>query len=415
MSIVAWTTALLLAGAIGIQLVLVLLYRQALLTAISDSPDRSFQPPAAVILCLRGADPSLPRCLAALADQDYAGYQVVCVLDHGDDPAGQVIGHSGYLDHPRFRVLTAGQPGGQCSLKCNALVTALDQLDPAVEVVALVDADCEVDRQWLADLVAPLVDRQVAVATGNRWFSPERSNPGTLVRYLWHMAAAVQMYVYRIPWGGSLAFRRELVEEAGLKDRWASCLFEDTMLGPVARQLGRRVVVIPGLLVPNRESIGLKQARVWIRRQLLNMRLYHPAFPLAVGHCLGTASVLLATTVLGLQACWNGDGLTLAVMAAGGVLYVAFYAASLVMLRRAAAQVLQHRHQEVEPPLPGFGLAGAVALTQVVYCLAMLGAFRNRIRWRGIDYRIEGPARISLSGYRPIEPVVSEAARSIEQ
>ena len=45
------------------------------------------QAPVAVILPLRGADPSLPGCLQGLLNQSYASFTLHIVLDRADDPA----------------------------------------------------------------------------------------------------------------------------------------------------------------------------------------------------------------------------------------------------------------------------------------------------------------------------------------
>src|SRR5262249_33172047 len=48
-------------------------------------------PPAAVILALRGADPSLVGCLTGLLRQDYPHYVVRIVIDSREDPAWNVV------------------------------------------------------------------------------------------------------------------------------------------------------------------------------------------------------------------------------------------------------------------------------------------------------------------------------------
>jgi cellulose synthase/poly-beta-1,6-N-acetylglucosamine synthase-like glycosyltransferase len=61
-------------------------------------------------------------------------------------------------------------------------------------VLAVIDADAVPHRWWLRDLVAPLSDPRVGVATGNRWYMPEHANWGSLVRYLWNVGAVVQVW-----------------------------------------------------------------------------------------------------------------------------------------------------------------------------------------------------------------------------
>src|SRR6478609_7234314 len=48
-------------------------------------------PRAAVLLSVRGADPSLPQCLAGLLDQDYPGYAVRITVDSEEDPAYDLV------------------------------------------------------------------------------------------------------------------------------------------------------------------------------------------------------------------------------------------------------------------------------------------------------------------------------------
>ncbi len=413
--IIFWIVFSLVFISIGVQSLLVGVYCRALKRAASLPAESNWQPPATVVVCLRGADPSLAECLAALKTQRYADYRVLCLLDNADDPAVRVLGDLEIDSDDRFQIVVAENPSGQCSLKCHSLLVALKHVDPGREVVALVDSDCVVDADWLSDLVAPLQQPGVAIATGNRWFTPVESGLGTLIRYLWHVAASVQMYVYRIPWGGSVAFRREFVEQAGLPETWSRSLFEDTLLGPLAKKLGHSVFVNPRILVPTRESIDSRGAFVWIRRQLLNMRLYHPAFWLAVVHCLGTAAILMAA-ILSVVICWQLQLWALAgVMATALAAYLAFYLIVLGWLENVAGDVLRQRHARLPRLLPvSPAMLVAIAMTQVVYPIATLGALlMRRVRWRGIDYEIQGPFQIRMEEYQPMSGQ-SDGQSSIE-
>src|SRR5579871_2214250 len=56
------------------------------------NPDRQLKPlrqypKVQVLLCLRGVDPFLDRCLSGLANQDYPDYRVTIILDSWDDEA----------------------------------------------------------------------------------------------------------------------------------------------------------------------------------------------------------------------------------------------------------------------------------------------------------------------------------------
>ena len=90
------------------------------------------------------------------------------------------------------------------------------QLDDAVEVVAFLDADSIPAANWLRAMVAPFTDPRVGGASGVRWFAPVDHGRGTLARYVLNALELPQMYLYRIPWGGSLAVRKRVVHEDGM-------------------------------------------------------------------------------------------------------------------------------------------------------------------------------------------------------
>ena len=47
-------------------------------------------PRTAIVLCLRGRDPFLEKCLESMLKQDYPDYQLHVVVDNRQDPAWQV-------------------------------------------------------------------------------------------------------------------------------------------------------------------------------------------------------------------------------------------------------------------------------------------------------------------------------------
>jgi hypothetical protein len=336
----------------------------------------------------------LEKSLELLLDQDYPDYQLRLVVDDLHDPAYRVVRPLAERYGPeRVHVETLDDRRTTCSLKCSSVTQAIERLDPSFEAVALIDADTVPHRSWLRELVAPLADESVGAATGNRWYMPEGGSWGALVRYLWNAAAVVQMYWYQVAWGGTLALRRSVIDELDLLGRWRKAFGEDTTLN---RQLGRRglgVKFVPALMMVNREECTVGDCRRWISRQLLSTRLDHPLWPLVVLHGLGTTLVLAAavgaTAVALLHRDWPS-----ALWCAGGLLaYEVIMVGLLVPMEMLVRRIVRSRggptawlswHTLVR-------LVPAIALTQVVYTLALLGAQLARIvSWRGVHYRVRG-------------------------
>ena len=221
-------------------------------------PDSRYCPRAAIILCLRGRDPFLEMCLESILKQDYPDYQLRIVIDSRQDPAWQVAQSlADRYGAERVCIEALEERHGTCSLKCSAVVQALERLDESFQVAALVDADTLTHPSWLRELVAPLRDERVAVTTGNRWYMPATGSWGAMVRYLWNAAAVVQMFWDGVCWGGTLAIKRGIFVKGDLLDRWRHALCEDTMLFRWLGKRGMRVKFVPSLMIVNREDCGL--------------------------------------------------------------------------------------------------------------------------------------------------------------
>ena len=399
------------------QTFLVVRYCRFLGRVRDDSGPSQFQPNAVVILCARGNDPHLAECLKGLSKQKYANYSVVCVVDHPSDPAVPVI-QNRIEQSPgnRFRLLVVDSHSIECSLKCNSLVHAIRSLGPDIEVVALIDADVVPDEQWLVDLVGPLAQPQVGAASGNRWFEPTDGRLGSQCRYLWNAAAIVQMHAYRIAWGGSLAFKRTVLDKTGMLDRWSRSLFEDTMVADVLKTHGLVVQTVDRLLVTSRESTSVWGMSKWIQRQLLDTRLYHSYWPLVAAHgiasTLGIAAVVCLCLWLLVSGAFFATGW-------GVVAIVSFLVANLGLvyfIDRSATRVVQLRKgpSATMPGVPWGAIFKSMGLTQLLHFLAVakVPTIRN-VTWRQVDYSIRDRDQIRMDRYCPMAEEQRNQSESI--
>jgi cellulose synthase/poly-beta-1,6-N-acetylglucosamine synthase-like glycosyltransferase len=378
---------------------------KALSQAETQMPDDAACPRAAVILPLRGADPDLSDALEALFEQDYPNYQVLVVLDSKEDPARQVL-EEVLRQRPakHVRVGTLASPRSTCSLKVSALLQAIRALDENVEVVALCDADTMPHDTWLRELVAPLSDRGVVVSSGLRWYMPEEVSWGALVRYLYNVGSLVHAYLYGFGWAGTMAIKVSFLRDSDLTARWEQALGDDTLAGIVARSYGRKQVFVPSLIMVNRETCTVPDFIDFCRRQLLSVRLHHPAWASVVAHGVVTTAVTTAA-VVGFAASlftgrwWPALWLLLALL-----VYAATMAAIVVGLEYDVRRLVRRRRESTDW-IDGngvFGLLLAAPLAQLIYCWVLLSAaVAKSFRWRGIDYQIVGRTGIRMLGYAP--------------
>jgi cellulose synthase/poly-beta-1,6-N-acetylglucosamine synthase-like glycosyltransferase len=109
-------------------------------------------PEVAVVLPLRGADPSLEACLAGVLAQDYPAYQVHIVVDSAEDPAHAVVANvlaRGHALNATVHVDIRRDWSERCSLKLSAQRQVLTRLDEAVALVMFLDADSVPSAGWL--------------------------------------------------------------------------------------------------------------------------------------------------------------------------------------------------------------------------------------------------------------------------
>lgn len=369
-------------------------------------PDQQL-PKTAVILCLRGADPFLSDCLKALLNQNYPYYDLKLVVDRMEDPAWKIATKTIEAEGAtNVQISPLRLIRKNCSLKCSSLLQAVSELDDSYKVIALVDADTIAHPNWLRELVTPLTNPQVGATTGNRWYLPTGKNLGSLVRYIWNVSAVVQMYIYKIPWGGTLAIKTEVLHQTGLLDKWGKALCEDTMVRSVLGKHKIQVRFVPSLIMLNQEECDLPGFRYWMKRQLLCSRLYHPRWLAVIGNAIFTIFLPTILMLLSLVALFTGQWYAAVLSFSSYGSYVVALMLIILFLERGVQQVLQfHGQPRTQLSVTHIlKMLMGIPFTQWVSGLAMLSSlWMPKVKWRGITYQIKNSWRIRLLEYRPYQ------------
>jgi len=372
--------------------------------------------PAEVVLCLRGCDSTLQQVFASLARQTQGNWRLRIIVDSQTDPAwnaahaavaAMAIPQSSFLPPSWREVLieSLAQRPTTGSLKCASLRQALQSLAPQTVVIALIDADCVVHDDWLETLVKECLQPGVGAVSGNRWYDPEHDSVAGTVRAIWNAAAIVQMTAFGIPWGGSLAVRREAIEACSWVDLIQTTLCEDTALAAPLATSGWKYHFIPSLIaIDTTDDIALVPLTRWISRQLLTARLHHPLWPLVAIHGISTSFSLLSVVVFCLIAATFSHWSAFGVVAGSLVAYEVISLLLVWAIERSTAQVVALAGKQIRSPTVGRRLRWALALpfTQAVYATAIVSAMTTRsVEWRGVTYRIRQSASSFIVGIDP--------------
>jgi glycosyltransferase involved in cell wall biosynthesis len=399
-----WCLVLAVATTAQVAVIFVCLRRFRSYRTAEPTDDRL--PRAAVILCLRGSDPFLNDCLEKLTNQDYPDYELWLVLDSPVDPACAIAEHWQNTS-PRARVKLTFLAGisVHTSLKCNALVHAIKQLDDSVGAVVLVDADTITYPRWLRNMVAPLVEGDVGVVTGSRWYDPSSRCWGSQLRFIYNGLALVPMYLLDAVWPGSLSIHRRVFSNPNLIRRLLQAPCEDDAILHTLRESGLRLLNTPACIMLNREECGIAGCFDFVRRQLLWTRLSNPAWRWVLAGTVGVFLWLAGGPAILMLTCLDGSPTVALGMAAFMLAILAINVALISSLHRfATRQIARTAGLAPIPISPGarLRLAATLLLLILFYTAAALSAsLVRRVRWRGVSYLVRPSRQIEMVRYVP--------------
>ncbi|MGA2580491.1 MAG: glycosyltransferase [Bryobacteraceae bacterium] len=338
------------------------------------------QPPATVIVPVKGDDPGLRENLAALAAQDYPDYELIVVAHCAADiPAGVLPA--------RVRVVLSHAEEPATGEKVLNLRTAVRFARRDSLLFAFADSDGRVSRTWLRALAAPLSrtapDTQVGASTGYRWFAPEPPDFWSLVRSVWDavIAGTFGPGSNAFAWGGSMAILRETFYAIHVPDFWRDTVSDDYALSDAVRRAGLQIVFVPAAMAVSTGRAGGRAFLAWARRQLTITRVYRPrlwwtALVAHIFYCGGMAAAVAASVHGSRGAEW-----VLLAQLSPGMLKGA-NRATLAKAELPEYKAWFDRHAWVHTLWVPLG-------TWIWLVVLLASAFGNRIEWRGNHYRLK--------------------------
>ena len=356
---------------------------------------------------MRGKDPFLKQNLSALLNQSYSNFNVFVVVDSQQDSAWPDVMSVRELAPDRIHVSALETPLATCSLKCSSLAEAIERLDDSYEAVAFIDGDAHPFRDWLSDLLGPLQDRRVGVATGNRWYAPSHGEWGSLVRYFWNAGAVVQVWLNGITWGGSMSLRTDVIQEIGLLEAMRHSFFDDAAVVRQIRKHGYRTAFVPSVMMANCEEIALSSFITWSERQMIAARSAEAGrIMVAIHACCILACIAMPFLTISMGI-WASDGMAIGVSIAS---FAIFWIAALLSAMRIEQAVQRiFRKNGVEARWSSWRTTlcffPALVLSHFVYFRVLVGArMRTRVSWRGVEYMLLPKNAVRMVEYRPFVP-----------
>jgi cellulose synthase/poly-beta-1,6-N-acetylglucosamine synthase-like glycosyltransferase len=361
-----------------------------------------YTPRTVLIIPCKWLDENFEHNISSFYRQDYDDYLLWFVVESCDDPVYEPLCkmRDRLLKETKakdVRVLISGT-GRTCSQKIHNLLYAYQQIPADTEVLAFADSDIYVKQDWLECLVHRLRKEKIGATTGYRWYVPTHNNFATLA--LVAINAKITQLLGNTPfnqaWGGSMAIKAETFRELGIDKIWQKAVSDDFSLTVAVKKGHKKVEFVPDCIVPTYESTTWSRFFEFGRRQFIITKVAAPKMWL----------LALFSSLCSVFGLWGG--LAMAVFAISNhyhvLLFIAvpvlFFTAQLfraVLRQKIAAKVLA----DDWPRLKVSALADVLLFwlwSLLLLFLILSSAFGRTITWRGIRYKLLGPAETLVLG-----------------
>jgi ceramide glucosyltransferase len=290
-----WCGSVLAALAMGYSITAWLAVRTLIRPSRSAMTDA---PPVTLLKPLCGAEHEIYECLRSFCNQDYPRFQVVFGVSDPDDPAIAVV-HRLQREFPNTDLsLAVDRRRHGSSPKVSNLINMMCLARHDYLVIS--DSDVRVTRDYLAKVVAPLLDLSVGIVTCTYRGWPR---PG-----LWSLLGCQFIDEWFAPsvrvaalsgsrsfaFGATIAMRRQALADIGGFMSIADQLADDYRLGELTREMGLRTVlseVVVETCVDERSLGDL------VRHELRWLRTIRAVRP--VGHALSFITFGIPVAALG--------------------------------------------------------------------------------------------------------------------
>jgi hypothetical protein len=344
--------------------------------AFFRAPQHSATGRVTLVLAATGGGAQFAALLDALTRQTLMPARLILCIESEADP---VVAQARDAALPFPMDTAVAGLAERCSQKGLNLAAGFALLDGAEDAIVLLDADLQPGPGWLSALATPALNGAADVVTGYRWHIPGGGPVRQAVVWLDRALALGPRFVASgVVWGGSIAVARDSFRAMRLGESLLKSFSTDGAISRRAAETGARMLTRRAVLLATPPEGGEASAWGFKRRQLQILRIYRPGFWVLLG------------VLLHMEAC----GLPLILL---GAWWAAVPLLALALIRTGLHADVARRIGLPDPPAALLAQALASILAPpFILALFWSSAFWRVIRWRHVEYRIDGPEDVRV-------------------
>ena len=351
---------------------------------LSPKYDANYAPRCSIILPCKGLPYNFENNIRSFLELDYPSYEVLYCVESDTDPAVAVIKKVA-SDDPRARLVVAGITTN-CGQKNHNMLAAVKVANNP-EVFVFADSDIKPRANWMRELVRPLSDPKIAVASGFRWLYHEEKKIGGIANayqnsILYILFTAASFFQDIGLWGGSMAVRVKDFVDLKVGEIWGSTVVDDMSLSEIVMKSKSKSVMVSSCITPTEDTIdSFRKSIAWYKRQVLYLKAHQKMQWYATIPGVSLFLFIYAWLPISLVASLV-DGFSLETFIAAGGL------APVVLMVGTALVGLLYPLLGKHPNLFWFLLFQPISMFTVLWG-AFLTLFTNRIKWSGFIYHLD--------------------------
>jgi len=203
--------------------------------------------PVSILKPLQGISPELKGNLATFCNLDYPEYELIFCVEKKDDPALQAVAEL-QADYPQAKIkISAEDPQQGYNPKVRNLLRGMSHA--SYDLILISDADVQVDKNYLRNLVSFIQDPSVGIVTnlirgkGNDSLGSVLENLNLNFFLVGGTCFLYHFFRYAAVTGKSVLMKRKDLEKIGGFSSVENFLAEDQILEKKFKRLGRKIIL----------------------------------------------------------------------------------------------------------------------------------------------------------------------------